>query len=164
MKELKADIEKNLAAQNSHRLEEKFKDDLVQALVKKSKVPAPEILIDDQMRMIRDDMERNAAGQGMSFEDFLKANGETLENWEKEARKIAEARVKASLVLQTLAVKEKIMVSDDVVAAKIAELRDVYKNAPDAIKSLKDPNVKMDIKNRLIIEETLNFLAKANEK
>ena len=164
LKELKADIEKNLAAQNSHRLEEKFKDDLVQALVKKSKVPAPEILIDDQMRMIRDDMERNAAGQGMSFEDFLKANGETLENWEKEARKIAEARVKASLVLQTLAVKEKIMVSDDVVAAKIAELRDVYKNAPDAIKSLKDPNVKMDIKNRLIIEETLNFLAKANEK
>lgn len=162
--ELKADIEKNLAAQNEHKVNEKFKDDLVDALVKKSKVPAPEILIDDQMRLIKDDMTRNAEAQGMSLEDFVKAGGETMENWEKEARKIAETRVKASLALQMLAMKEKITVSDDTVAAKIAELRDVYKNSPEAIKSLKDPNVKMDIKNRMIIEETLNFLVKANEK
>ncbi len=162
--ELKADIEKNLAAQNEHKVNEKFKDDLIDALVKKSKVPAPEILIDDQMRLIKDDMTRNAEAQGMSLEDFIKAGGETMENWEKEARKIAETRVKASLALQMLAMKEKITVSDDTVAAKIAELRDVYKNSPEAIKSLKDPNVKMDIKNRMIIEETLNFLVKANEK
>ena len=54
-------------------------------------------------------------------------------------------------------------VSDDIVNAKIAELRDVYKKSPDALKSLKDPNVKMDIKNRLILEETLNFLVKNNK-
>ena len=164
LKELKADIEKNLAAQNSHKLEEKFKDDLVNALVKKSKIPAPEILIDDQVRMIKDDITRNAASQGMSFDDFLKNNNETMENWEKEARKIAEARVKASLALQTLAVEQKITVSDDLVTAKIAELKDVYKKSPEALNSLKDPNVKMDIKNRMIIEKTLEFLAKENEK
>ena len=161
--ELKKDIEKNLKAQNSHRSEEKFKDDLIAALVKKSKVPAPEVLIDDQLRVIKDDMSRNAASQGMSFEDFLKMNGETEKSWEEKARKVAEERVKASLALQTLAVKEKITVSDDVVAAKIAELKDVYKKSPDAMKSLKDPNVKMDIKNRMIIEATLDFLVKVNK-
>lgn len=158
--ELKKDIEKNLSAQNEHQLEEKYKNDLVDALVKKSKVSAPEILIDDQMKMIRSDMERNAASQGMSFDDYLKRAGETNENWEKEARKVAEQRVKASLVLQTLAVNEKITVSDDLVNAKIAELKEVYKKSPEAQKSLKDPNVKNDIRNRMIIEETLNFLAK----
>ncbi|MEE0888424.1 MAG: hypothetical protein U0L97_04415, partial [Candidatus Saccharimonadaceae bacterium] len=151
------------AARNGHQQEEKFKDDLVNALVKKSKIPAPEILIDDQLRMIRDDMTRNAASQGMSFEEFLEANKETMENWEKQARKIAEARVKASLALQTLAVEQKITVSDDVVAAKIAELKDVYKKSPEALKNLKDPNVKMDIKNRLTIEKTLDFLVEANK-
>ncbi|MBO7560776.1 trigger factor [Candidatus Saccharibacteria bacterium] len=160
--ELKADIKKNLEMQNEHKINEKFKDDLVRALVKKSTVPAPEILIDDQIRMIRDDMTRNASAQGMSFEEFLKANNETLENWEKEARKIAETRVKASLALQTLAVENKITVSDDLVNAKIAELKEVYKKSPDALKNLKDPNVKMDIKNRMIIEATLDFLVKAN--
>lgn len=162
LEELETDIRKNIETQNSHKLEEKFKDDLVNALVAKSKVAAPEILISDQMQVIRDDMTRNAAAQGLSFEEFLKANNETMENWEKEARKIAEIRVKASLVLQTLAVEQKITVSDDLVAAKIAELRDVYKKSPEALKSLKDPNVKMDIKNRMIIEATLDFLVKAN--
>lgn len=161
--ELKDDIKKNLKAQNEHRAIEKFKDDLIAALVKKSKVPAPEVLINDQVRAIRDDMSRNAASQGMSFEDYLKANHETTENWEKEAKKIAESRVKASLALQTLAVEQKITVSDDLVAAKIAELKDVYKKSPEALKSLKDPNVKMDIKNRMVIEATLDYLVKINK-
>lgn len=161
--ELKEDIRKNLAAQTEHQQLEKFKNDLVEALVKKSKVPAPEILIDDQLRMIRDDVTRNAAAQGLEFEDFLKRAGETVENWEEEARKVAEQRVKASLALQTLAVKEKITVADELVNAKIAELREVYKKSPEALKNLKDPNVKMDIKNRLIVEETLNYLAKNNK-
>lgn len=161
--ELKKDIEKNLAAQNEHRLEEKFKDDLIKALVKKSKIPAPEILIDDQMHIIREDMSRNAAAQGMELEDFLKANNETMENWEAQARKVAEERVKASLALQTIAVEQKITVPDELVAAKIAELKDVYKKSPEALKSLKDPNVKMDIKNRMIIEATLDHLVKVNK-
>ncbi|MBR3322409.1 trigger factor [Candidatus Saccharibacteria bacterium] len=160
--ELKADIKKNLTAQNEHRTEEKFKDDLVKALVKKSTVPAPEILIDDQVRAIKDDVTRNAAARGMEFEDFLEANGTNLEEWEKEARKAAEMRVKGSLALQTLAVENKITVSDDEVAAKISELKDVYKKSSEAMKSLKDPNVKMNIRNRLVIEKTLDFLVKAN--
>ncbi len=160
--ELKEDIKKNLSAQNEQKLGEKFKDDLIKALVSKSNVPAPEILIDDQVRAIRDDITRNAESRGMSFDEFLKANNETEENWTKEARKIATERVKASLALQTLAVEQKITVTDDSVNAKLAELRDVYKKSPEALKSLKDPNVKMDIKNRLIIEATLDFLVKEN--
>lgn len=161
--ELKKDIEKNLKAQNEHRVNEKYKDDLLNEIIKKSKIPAPEILIDDQMRAIQDDMTRNATSQGMSLDELIKASGETKENWEKQARKAAETRVKASLALQTIAVDNKITVSDDLVNAKIAELREVYKNSPEAIKSLKDPNVKMDIKNRMIIEETLNYLVKINK-
>lgn len=160
--ELKADIRKNIELQNEQRINEKYKNDLVDALVKKSTVPAPEILVDDQMRMIRDDVTRNASSRGMSFEEFIEQSGDTMDKWEKEARKVAETRVKASLALQNLAVENKITVSDDDVNAKIAELRDVYKKSPDALKQLKDPNVKNDIRNRLTIEATLDFLVKEN--
>ena len=163
LKALKEDIKKNLAAQTEHQNIEKFKNELVEALVKKSKVPAPEILIDDQMRVIRSDIERNAASAGLSFEEYIERAGQKMDTWEAEARKVAEQRVKGSLALQNLALAEKITVSDDVVAAKIAELRDVYKKSPEALKQLKDPNVKMDIKNRMIIEKTLDFLVKNNK-
>ncbi|MBQ9485193.1 trigger factor [Candidatus Saccharibacteria bacterium] len=161
---LKDDIKKNLTLQTEQREGEKYKDALIKALVAKSKIPAPEILISDQMRMIKDDITRNATSQGITFEEYLKRASETEEKWEKEARKIAEERVKASLALQTIAVEQKITVSDELVAAKIAELRDVYQKSPEALKSLKDPNVKMDIKNRMIVEKTIDFLVEANSK
>ncbi len=163
MDDLKADIKKNLEAQNEHKATEKYKDDLVQALVDKSKVSAPEILISDQLRFIKDDITRNAASRGMSFEDFLKQTGQKEEDWEKEAKKVAEARVKASLVLQILARDQKIEVPDDEVSAKIAELRDVYKKSPEALKNLKDPRVRQDLKNRMTIEKTLEFLIDSNK-
>ena len=163
LKDLKADIKKNLEMQDEHRLNEKFKDDLINELIKVSDIPAPDILIEDQLKVIRDDMTRNAMSRGLSsLEEFVEKSGETMENWEKEARKVAETRVKASMALQNLALKEKITATDEEVNAKIAELKDVYKNSPEAVKSLKDPNVKMDIKNRLIVEKTLDYLVKTN--
>ncbi len=161
MAELKADIKKNLEIQNEHKANEKYKNDLVDALVAKSKIPVPEILISDQLHYIKDDISRNAASRGMSFDDYLKQVGQTEEEWEKEAKKIAEARVRASLALQVLAKEQKITVDDSTVDAKIAELRDVYQKSPEAINNLKDPQVRMEVKNRLTIEKTLEFLVKA---
>ena len=161
--EMREDIRKNLTLQAEHRNTEKFKNDLVEALVKKSTVSAPEILVDDQLQAMRRDVTQNATTAGVSFEDYIGRAGETPESWEKQARKIAEQRVKGSLVLQNVAVAEKVAVSDDEVAAKIAELRDVYKNQPEAIKNLKNPNVRMDIRNRLIIDKTLDLLVKNNK-
>ncbi|MBR3143882.1 trigger factor [Candidatus Saccharibacteria bacterium] len=163
LKTLKEDIKKNLTAQNEHQNTEKYKNELVEALVKKSTVPAPEILIDDQVRVIRDDVTRNAASQGLTFEQFIERAGETTESWDKKAKEIAAQRVKGSLVLQQLAVTEKIKVADEEVEAKINELKDVYKKSPEALKQLKNPNVKMDIKNRLTIEKTLDYLVKNNK-
>lgn len=160
--DLKADIKKNLQTQNDHKTGEKYKDDLVQALVKGSKVSAPEVMINDQIRFIKDDISRNAAAQGLKFEDYLKQTGQTEEEWKKEAEKIAEARVKASLVLQVLARDKKIEADDKEVDAKLAELRDVYGKAPEALESLKNPQVRQDIKNRMTIEKTLEFLVKEN--
>ncbi|MBR1801940.1 trigger factor [Candidatus Saccharibacteria bacterium] len=162
--ELKADIKKNLEAQNNAKAEDKFKDDLVLKLVEKSKVSAPEIMIKDQLNVIKNDISANAARQGLKFEDYLKQTGQTEEDWEKQARDIAEKRVKASLCLQILARDEKIEADDDTVDAKIAELREVYKKSKEALKNLKEPNVRQDIKNRLTIEKTLDYLVKVNSK
>jgi len=162
--ELKADIKKNLETQNAAKTDEKFKDDLVNKLVEKSTVSAPEIMIKDQLNLIKNDISANAARQGLKFEDFLKQTGQTEEDWEKEAKKIAKQRVKASLCLQILARDEKIEVEEKVVDAKIAELREVYKKSKEALKNLKDPNVRQDIKNRLTIEKTLNYLVELNSK
>lgn len=162
MDELRADIRKNLEMQNSHRAKEQYRDALVKELVEKSKVAAPEILIQDQLRFIKDDVVRNAASYGMQLEEYIKRTGQTLEEWEKSARELAEARVKASLVLQILAKEQKIAAAEEEVEAKIAELRDVYHKSKEALANLKKPEVRQDIKNRLVIDKTMDFLVAAN--
>lgn len=164
IEELKTDIKKNIEAQNETKTLNKFKDDLVNELVKASKVSAPEILIKDQLRLITDDFTRNARSRGQELKEYIEAAGEKFDEWEREAKKVAEQRVKASLILQILAQTEKITAEDEEVNAKIAELRDVYQKSKEALENLKDPRVKMDIKNRLTIDKTLDYLVKVNTK
>lgn len=160
--ELKADIKKNLTAQNEARALEHYKDSLVNALVAGSKIPTPDILVSDQLNFIKEDITRNAASRGQKFEDYLAEAGQTVEEWEKEATKLATARVKASLALQVLAREQNITVEDQVVEAKIAELKDVYQKSPEALKNLQDPRVHADIRNRLTIEKTVDYLVSVN--
>ena len=164
MDELRADIKKNLEAQNAQRAGDKYRDDLVTELVKASKVSAPEILINDQLRFIKEDISHNAASRGLTFEQYLEATGQTEADWEKQARELAEARVKASLVLQVLARDEKITVSDEEVEAKLAELKDVYKKSKEALANLKQPAVKQDIKNRMTIDKAMEYLVQLNNQ
>lgn len=160
--QLKADIKSNLENQNRHRAIERYREDLVADLVKNSKVAAPDILINDQLRFIKDDVARNAASRGMTFEQYLSRIDRTPEDWEKEARSVAEARVKSSLVLQILAREQQISASEAEVEAKITELRDVYRRSKEAMANLKKPEVRQDIKNRLTIDKVLDFLVEQN--
>lgn len=162
--ELKADIKKNLASQNRHRAIEQYREDLVAELVKASKVSAPEILINDQLRFIKDDMRRNAMSRGQQLEEYIESAGQKFADWEKEARQVAEQRVKSSLVLQILAREQGIEAAEEEVNAKIAELKDLYQKSKEAIANLKKPEVRQDIRNRLIIDKTLDFLVDANIK
>lgn len=160
--DLKADIKKNLTAQNQHRATDKYKDDLVMELVASSQVEAPESLVAEQTQFIRQDMERNLQSRGTTFEQYLKDTKKTEEEWEKEAKAVAENRVKASIVLQTLAKELNIKVSDQEVEQKITELKTAYQKDPNAANQLEDPRVQADIKNRLRIDKTLDALVKAN--
>jgi trigger factor len=164
IEELRADIEKNLQSQNEHKSLEKYKDDLVNALIDGSTVPTPEVLVQDHIKSARQDFEANLARSGMTAEQYLEKRGATMEDWDKELRELAETRVKAALALSELARKESLQASEDETDAKVAELKDVYKNSPEAVKQLDDPRVHADIQHRLTLEKAVDLLVKLNSK
>lgn len=161
MDELKADIKKNIKAQESQRMENQYKDDLVKALVAKSKVAAPEVMVKDQYNFIKNDVTRNGESQGLTFDEFVKRSGLTNEEWEKEAQETAENRVKMMLVLRELAKEADIKTSTKEVDARIESMTAMYKNDPNAVKQLKAPGVRNDIANRIVVDKTLDYLVKA---
>lgn len=162
VEELKEDVRKNLEMRHAHAIEEQYRSDLVDALIDKSTVPAPEILVEEQIESIREDATNNAKSQKMSFEEFLEAHGETQESWNKGAHELAERRIQSSLALQNVALAEKITVPDDLVDDRVAKMKAIYKKMPEFSKQMKDPNFRVNIRNHLVIEATIDYLAEVN--
>ena len=156
VKELKDDIKRELTAAREREANDKFKDDLVAKLVEVSKVPVPEILLEDQTRSIEQDITQNLAYQGMTLQQYLDSNKQTREEWlATEVREAATKRIQAGLVLAELSKVEKVTATDEELAAKIRQYQEQYgKTGQD----FTTPELQRDIANRLLTEKTIDRL------
>ena len=166
MADLRKDIKAELSAQKEREAMDEARDDLIQQLVDKSKVAAPKVLIDDQVKSIQQDMFQNLMYQGMTMDQYVASKGyDNLEDWEaKEATPLAEKRVKASLVLNELAKDLKIEVTPEQLNARLDMYRQQYANQPEMAKRFDEPEIQRDITNRLATELTVDKLVELNTK
>jgi len=162
--EMREDAERELAAQKENAADEKLKDDLVGALVEASKIPVPQLLVEDQMKSIEQDSMQNLMYRGITPEDYMKSQGyKDHEEWhEKEFKTAAERRVKAGLVLAELSKIEKIQIAQSELEQRHNMMLDQYKNNADVQKQLDTPEARRDLANRMLTEKTVDRLIELN--
>jgi trigger factor len=162
--ELKDDIKRELTTQKERESGDKYKDALITELVEKSKVPVPEVLIEDQMRSIEKDFEQNLLYQGLTIDSYLAtSNYKDIEDWrEKEVRPTALKRVKAGLVLAELTNAEKVSATDAEVDEHVEVHKQQYLNNPEVLKQFETEEVRRDIANHFITEKTIEHLIALN--
>lgn len=161
VKDMLEDIKSELMLQNERQADDKYKDELIQALVKVSKVPVPEILLTDQTRSITQDFKQNLMYRGLTPDDYMKQMGYADETeWqEKEFNELAEKRVKAGLVLAELSKEENVEVTKEELDARQAQMLEQY---PSMKEQLNTPESRADLVNRLVTEKTLDRLVQLN--
>ena len=164
LKDLKADLKRELTSQKEREVAEKHKDDLVQALMDASDVEAPKVLVDDQVRSVEQDTTQNLMYRGMTLDQYIKTQGfKDLDEWrEKEVVPAAEKRVKAGLVLAELSKTLGIKATDEEKTAFIDGYRERYQNSPETLKQFDLPEVQRDLTNRLLTEKTVDELVSLN--
>ena len=166
IKELKADIKREITAQKEREAKEKLKDELVAELADNSKVALPELLIDDQLRSIEQDLMQNLSYRGLTMDSYLKTQGfKDKADWQKkEARPAAEKRVKAGLVLAELSKELGVEVSREELDRQISTFKQQYGKDAKLAARFDDPNVHRDIANRMITDKTIDKLVELNSK
>ncbi|MFC2606106.1 MAG: trigger factor [Candidatus Nanosynbacter sp.] len=166
VKELKADIKREITAQKEREAKEKLKDELVAELADSSKVALPELLIDDQLRSIEQDLMQNLSYRGLTMDSYLKTQGfKDKADWQKkEARPAAEKRVKAGLVLAELSKELGLEVSREELDRQISTFKQQYGKDAKLAARFDDPNVHRDIANRMITDKTIDKLVELNSK
>ena len=161
--EFEKQIEEDLKTQKQAEVDEKFKDELVKKLAEVSKVPIPEILLEDQKRSIEMDMQQNLMYSGLSLEDYLERMGKTREEWlEKDVKEAAEMRVKSGLALAELSKVEKVKSDTKELDARIAQLKEQYGNSKEVQKQLSSDDVRRNLANQILTEKTIDLLVKFN--
>ena len=161
--EFEKQVEEDLKTQKQAEADEKFKDKLVKKLAEVSKVPVPEILLEDQKRSIEMDMQQNLMYSGLSLEDYLERMGKTREEWlEKDVKEAAEMRVKSGLALAELSKFEKVKSDTKELDARITQLKEQYGNSKEVKKQLSSDDVRRNLANQILTEKTIDLLVEFN--
>jgi len=160
---MREDIRSELTAQKEKTTDDALKDELVGQLVAVSKVPVPQVLVDDQMRQIEQDAMQNLMYRGMSPEQYIEQQGyKDHDEWrEKEFRVAAERRVQAGLALAELSKTENIEVTQAELTQRHAQMLEQYPTMKD---QLETPEARRDLANRVITEKTVDRLVELNTK
>ncbi len=160
------DIKREILAGKQREAGEKHKDALIEELVSKSDVIAPEVMVADQMRSIEQDFSQNLLYRGLTLDSYLRTNNfKDEDDWrEKEVKPSAERRVKAGLVLNELVRAESITANDEEIEGHIELYKQQYANNPEVLKQFETDEVRRDISNRYMMEKTVERLVELNTK
>ncbi len=160
-KELLADIKRELTAQKERQVMDQLKDDLLGELVQKSDVPAPEVLVNDQVQALERDLMQNLMYRGQTIDNYIESRGykDRDELVKKDLYPMAERRVQSGLILAELSKAEAIDISKEELDAELTKRKE---EAPTMATQLDTPEARRDLANRVITEKTINRLVELN--
>ena len=164
--ELIDDVKKELAISKQRHFEEAVENDLIEQLVEASTVEAPKALVENQINLIKQDLNQNLSYHGINFEKYL-SDGKYKDesDWiEKFARPEAIKRVKSSIVLYEFAKSEKIEVNNTDIEDRIDLYKKQYANNKSIADQFSLPEVRKEIADRLLSEKALKHLFDLNVK
>lgn len=162
--ELKEDIKKQLAVERQQEADRALENDLIMEITAKSKLAAPQALIDEQIERLLRDLKQNLTYRGQTYEEFLESQNTDEERYRKEVlTPQAEERVKAGLVLSEISEAEGLDVTPEELESRMQALKSQYKD-PAMQAELDKPETRRDIASRILTEKTVSALVSYSTK
>lgn len=176
LEELRADIERELREQLEEVLEASFREDAIDALVEASRFDSLEPLVERRTADLAAGLARSIESRGIPLDAFLTMTGQTQEQLVERLRGEAEQAVKRELVLEAVADRAGIEVSDaDIEAVVREEAEEAQEDAEPVLARLRDGHaferLREDLRLRRALDEVVSGveripvdLARAREK
>ena len=154
--DLRKRIREQLETQKKHEIEHTAKDKIVEELVNRNQFPVPETLVDQQVTSRLERGFRALAAQGMRAEDMRKMDFGRLRAAQRDA---AVREVKASLILEKIADKENVQITDAELDAEVEKFAQQSRQPVEGVrKKLTDDGTLERMRERIRNEKTLDLL------
>jgi trigger factor len=136
--ELKAKLGELQQSQEERRIENDLRERLIKSLTEKNDLEIPEVLVDRQVTMMLENSKQRLASQRLSLEMM----GMTDEGYKVQFRDVARDQVKGSLLLDAVAEKESLEVTDEDIAKQVSEIAAGTKQDPEKVANLYQTNAR----------------------
>jgi trigger factor len=158
--ELRAEIESRLREQVDEEAESAFRANVVDALVDAAKLDPSGPLVDARTRSLLTELARSLERRGISLENYLRLTGQEPAQLEESLRSEAKRSVSRDLVLEAVAERLAIEISDEEVKAFIREQAEATGEDADAlISSLWESGRHERIREDLRLRSALDLVA-----
>jgi len=161
VEEFRAATRAKLEAEKAEQAKAAEAEEIITKVVGAATVEVPKTMIETEFAQYREQLKEQAKQYGIEFEMYLQFSGMTLEQFEEQGRKDAEARLKVTLVIEAIAKAEKFEVTDEDVAARKVKLAGMYNmQVEDIDKYLTRNMLELDIQN----EKAYNFVLESAKR
>lgn len=158
--EYKEDIKNKLSEELEKNAETSLKNQLVEKVIENSEMDIPESMIEEEITQEMGQLDYQLKAQGLGLEGYLNMIGQDMDDMREQLRPSVETKIKGNLVLEAIAEKEEIDVSDEEVDEELKNMAKDYKAEDiDAfVKEMKAQGDLSHVKLGLINEKVLQLL------
>ena len=154
--EIRDAMEKRAAAEARHA----FGDRIIDFAVSNASVELPEVMVANEVEIMRDELRTRLAQQRIGLEQYLAFSKQTPEELTAELREPATRRVKTLLVLSAIAEQEGVDATDEQIDAEIEEQLARYEHDPKLREYLTSRRgrsyLRMTIRNRTLVDTLID--------
>lgn len=123
---LKKQLKENIEARKTQEVENKYIDELLEAAANETKVSIPHIMIHDELERMLKQYEERLKMQGITLEMFYQFTNSDEKALKDQLHGEAEKNVKYRLMLEAIAEKENIQISDEEASKEAEDLAIKY--------------------------------------
>ena len=156
--EYKEDVKNKLVERKTNEEKAKREDLVVKAVIEDSDMELPEAMVETQARQIVNDFAQRLQMQGMSMDQYLQYTGNTVDKMLEQVKPQAVERIQARLVLEAVAEKEKITVSDEEFEEELKKMAEQYRMELSKLKELMSESEQKTMRSDLAVQKAADFL------
>ena len=158
---LKESIKASISAQKEVDVENKYVDDLLEAVGKNVEVDIPQEMVDEEVDRLLHRFEEQMKMQGISLDIYYQFTGSSEKDLRSQMETEAFKNVLYRLMLEVIAKEEKIEISDKEVDARVEELAERYQM--DKEDFLQQFGGKEFVKYDIEVNKTIELLKELNK-
>lgn len=156
--EYKDSIRKGLEETKQKEARRSKEDEAIQKIVEKSEMEIPDAMIDAQVDSMIQEFAQRLAQQGLSFDQYMKFSGSTMDQMKEQVRPEALNRIQGSLVLEAIAADQNFEITEADIDAEIEKMAAAYGMESDKLKEFMGDNEKESMKRDLGIQKAIDFV------